>query len=153
LIDDPIVYDFHHLDPSQKDILIGSKITSCEKTSEEAKKCAMLCAICHRKAHSGIISLPEDCPRFDNQLVDWPEDVEKTKCIICGKPTKAKRNKTCSIDCKAKERYKLDWDSIDLIKLIEDEGSYEAAGRKLGITGNAIKHHLKVVFPTGSAPI
>jgi 5-methylcytosine-specific restriction endonuclease McrA len=153
LVDDPIAYDFHHLVPAQKDIVIGSKITGWEKTSKEAKKCAMLCAICHRKVHSGMISIPEDCPMFDNQLIDWPEDVEKTKCVICGNPTKERKMRTCSIDCNTKNRRKIDWDSIDLQKLIADEGSYEAAGRKLGITGNAIRKHIKVVFPTGIEPI
>ena len=55
LIDDPIVYDFHHLDPDQKDFGIASRIRSWENVISEAKKCVMLCSHCHRKVHfSGL---------------------------------------------------------------------------------------------------
>jgi len=46
--------EFHHLDPSKKDFHI-SKSRSWkfdEKTKQELDKCALLCANCHREAHS-----------------------------------------------------------------------------------------------------
>jgi hypothetical protein len=46
------IYDFHHLDPSQKEFTIskvGNK--SFDKIKAELDKCAMLCAVCHRKRH------------------------------------------------------------------------------------------------------
>jgi hypothetical protein len=69
LIDDPIVYDFHHLDPNEKELGISGKIMSWEKTVSEAKKCILLCSHCHRKVHSGIICLSEDVQRFDESLI------------------------------------------------------------------------------------
>ena len=48
------VYDFHHLDPGQKDFAIAKKgyTRSWEKTKQELDKCVMLCANCHRIRHS-----------------------------------------------------------------------------------------------------
>ena len=45
-----VVYDFHHLDPSQKDFNIGSS-RNWPKIEKELAKCIMLCANCHRIEH------------------------------------------------------------------------------------------------------
>lgn len=44
------VYDFHHLNPSEKKFSIGAQTTTRSRadTAEEAKKCIMTCANCHR---------------------------------------------------------------------------------------------------------
>ena len=57
LEDDPIVYDFHHLNSEEKEFTLSSKIMSWENLMTEAKKCAMLCSHCHRKIHSGMVSI------------------------------------------------------------------------------------------------
>lgn len=46
------VYEFHHLDPNQKDICIGH-IMKCgwPRIESELKKCVMLCANCHKIRH------------------------------------------------------------------------------------------------------
>ena len=54
LIDDPCAYDFHHRDPSQKDFEISRQSKSFESIKYELNKCALLCAICHRKEHLGM---------------------------------------------------------------------------------------------------
>ena len=45
--------EFHHKDPSQKEFQICSSggCASFERTLEEAKKCQLLCANCHREEH------------------------------------------------------------------------------------------------------
>jgi hypothetical protein len=48
------VLDFHHLDPSTKDISVSdlkSSDYSPYRMVEEISKCACLCANCHRKLH------------------------------------------------------------------------------------------------------
>ena len=45
--------DFHHLDPTKKDINLGSA-SSVETLRREAKKCILLCANCHRSLHFGL---------------------------------------------------------------------------------------------------
>ncbi len=44
------IFDFHHLDPSKKDLKF-SKTSSTEKFWNEIKKCIMLCSNCHRIRH------------------------------------------------------------------------------------------------------
>lgn len=68
LVDDPIVYDFHHLDPNKKEFSPSSYSIAWEKLVEEAKKCAMLCSHCHRKLHSGMIQLDNPIP-FNEELI------------------------------------------------------------------------------------
>ena len=57
LIDSPIVYDFHHLNPSEKDFSLSSKVKSWDVIVNEANKCIMLCSHCHRKIHSGLVEI------------------------------------------------------------------------------------------------
>ena len=48
------VYDFHHVDPTQKDYSLGQLISSkVTKLKEELDKCILLCANCHRIEHWG----------------------------------------------------------------------------------------------------
>lgn len=53
------VYDFHHLDPNEKDFGLGQKQSTIkwEIVKTEIDKCVMLCASCHRMVHSGDIFL------------------------------------------------------------------------------------------------
>ncbi len=45
------VYDFHHIDPSQKDFAISQNSKSFETIKLELDKCVLLCANCHRLRH------------------------------------------------------------------------------------------------------
>lgn len=49
----PACLDFHHRDPAQKDFLLSVAVAhySLERIQEEAAKCDILCANCHRKLH------------------------------------------------------------------------------------------------------
>ena len=62
LEDDYVLYDFHHIDPDTKEFGIANASTtrSRQAYADEAKKCIMLCANCHRKIENDLISL-EDC--------------------------------------------------------------------------------------------
>ena len=46
------VYDFHHVDPSKKDINPTQLRFSFERMKAELKKCVLLCANCHRIRHA-----------------------------------------------------------------------------------------------------
>ena len=45
---------FHHRDPSQKDMNIGGKSVSFETLKTEVDKCLMLCANCHAEEHERL---------------------------------------------------------------------------------------------------
>lgn len=51
-------FDLHHLDESQKEFgLASSGLTrSWKRIKEEADKCILVCANCHREIHAGIIN-------------------------------------------------------------------------------------------------
>ena len=53
------VYDFHHLDPNQKDFSLGDKTSTVkwEKVQQEIDKCILVCANCHRLIHSGDVQI------------------------------------------------------------------------------------------------
>jgi hypothetical protein len=57
---DPIVLEFHHVDPSKKsfgfDVAAHRRIGN-KKIDAEIAKCVVLCANCHAKLHHGIVSL------------------------------------------------------------------------------------------------
>lgn len=56
LVDHPIVYDFHHREPSEKSFAISDAFgySTWGKIEKELKKCDLLCSHCHRKITHGI---------------------------------------------------------------------------------------------------
>lgn len=53
-------FDLHHTGDSEKAFGLSVKglTRSWEKTKEEADKCVLLCANCHREIHGGVTQLP-----------------------------------------------------------------------------------------------
>lgn len=52
--DHPATLEFHHLDPSKKEVMVSKLIhetSSMRKLQEEIAKCVVLCANCHRIRH------------------------------------------------------------------------------------------------------
>ncbi len=52
--------DLHHVDETKKEFGLSARgmTRSWEKIKEEADKCVVLCANCHREIHAGFASLP-----------------------------------------------------------------------------------------------
>lgn len=51
--------EFHHKDEKQKSFAISNALTrGIDKSREEAKKCVLICANCHREVHNGITTIP-----------------------------------------------------------------------------------------------
>lgn len=140
IIDDPVVYDFHHIDSNGKDFGIAGKIRSWDVIREELKKCVMLCVFCHRKLHAGLIELTNEINRF----VEVSPVFEDAICQSCsGSMThRTKANKFCSRSCSILASNKVAWNDINLIDLISKYGNYSAAGRALGVSATTIKNRL-----------
>lgn len=49
--------EFHHLDPSKKDFQISGTSKSFEILKNEADKCILVCANCHREIHANLRKL------------------------------------------------------------------------------------------------
>lgn len=56
-----VVYDFHHLDPSQKDFNLGNKTSTVkwDIVKKEIDKCILVCANCHRQIHNKDIIIDQ----------------------------------------------------------------------------------------------
>lgn len=57
IIFDPVCMDFHHRDPTQKDLMVSICQRMCwtnETILEEVAKCDIMCANCHRLEHKCI---------------------------------------------------------------------------------------------------
>jgi len=54
--------DFHHLDPSQKDVNVSylCECKSRERMINEMRKCVVVCSNCHRKIHAGLLTPTQD---------------------------------------------------------------------------------------------
>lgn len=121
------VFEFHHLNPKEKNFGLGAGSTTRAKSAyaDEAKKCVMLCANCHR-------------------LVEYENiDTSQLKCnfneeIYYNTLEQLTQKHTNIIKEKQKEvRFKPDKEQL-LLDLIELNGNFTAVGRKYGYTANAV---------------
>ena len=82
LIDEPVLYDFHHLNPKEKEFGIGNGATTRSKEAyiREAKKCVMLCSNCHRKIENNLITNDDLHIIPVNEKVYW-DTIEKLKTV------------------------------------------------------------------------
>lgn len=58
--DNSVCLDFHHKDPSKKDLNVSLALNrrySKKRILKEISKCIVVCSNCHRKIHAGIIFL------------------------------------------------------------------------------------------------
>jgi len=52
---DPVCYDFHHVDPNNKEFTIGDNMLLAKhRIQKEVEKCILLCANCHRLTHKEL---------------------------------------------------------------------------------------------------
>ena len=77
----PAAFDFHHLDPREKDFDISSRVAWTPALEDELKKCVLLCANCHREAHAGwhsdLLIQEEEGMGYGEENLDWEgEDTE-----------------------------------------------------------------------------
>lgn len=151
--------DFHHI--FNKDFAISTIISNPKKWKDvikELKKCVLLCSNCHRELHAGEIMLPELYATFNYEYINFKfttrilkEDPEFDKCPMCGE-YKNKSLKFCSQECAKKNTWRIDWDNVDIIEVLEKtkktNGHYNflAAGKELSISDNAVRKRYKKVM-------
>lgn len=63
-------------------------------------------------------------------------------CSICG-DEKSKQSERCR-KCEAKLRYKISWPNKEELKRMVKETSYSKVARKLGVSDNAVRKHIKI---------
>jgi rubrerythrin len=133
---------FHHLDPFQKDFEISS-ISSPKKLEyliEEVKKCILVCNNCHAEIHAGMTKII-NTTKFDQSIIDNFDLNDNDFCPICG-AKKKRENKYCSINCAAKNRYKIEWDKFDLEEELKTKSIFQLS-KEIGCSDKAIHKRLK----------
>jgi len=130
---------FHHIDPSQKDIGFGGARANPKawpKIVNELRKCILVCHNCHSEIHAGVRELPETYEVFNEAFADFKKVSEYDACPICN-DKKPIAQKFCSHICAQKNSRKVDWDSIDLLDLLDKHGIGELENI-LGVSNAAI---------------
>ena len=134
----------HHIDPNEKDLSFGAiraNPVSWHKIVAELRKCVLLCHNCHMEVHDGMHEIDASRSYFNEEYAEYKETKPKDECPQCG-TLKNVTSKFCSSECWAKSRSRVDWDSINLIKLKEQLGSNAAVGEHLGVTETTIRNRL-----------
>lgn len=88
--------EFHHVNPEEKSFGIGGSnaaTKNLEDQLQEAQKCILVCANCHRGIHEGLVKIPLNWRQFYNydyadelrqENYNLKHGIEKT-CPNCGK--------------------------------------------------------------------
>lgn len=134
----------HHINPEEKDFSISGLRASPKNIGsiiEELKKCVLLCSNCHAEAHYNGLIVKDNI--FDESKIELHKiDKNETYCPVCNN-IKLSCNITCSKQCAAKLSNKIDWDSIDIFKLIDEKGSIVKAASYLGCSDMSVRKRLK----------
>lgn len=145
--------EFHHINPDEKTMVLNHECSgNYLRKVEEMKKCALICANCHREVHYGLVDAA--LIRLDNSLIDskiqylknyekenFEDNDKKTICPICG-GKKSSSSKMCVI-CQHKLQQKSDRpESLELARMIVEKG-FVQVGKDFGVSDNAIKKWCK----------
>lgn len=141
--------DIHHLNPEEKEFGFGSIRSNPRRWTEiatELRKCVLLCRNCHGEFHQGLIEIPENVARFNEEYADYLAKQREelwNNCPVCGEK-KRTRQLYCSLSCAGVGGGKVDWKNIDLLELLKTKTKCEVA-EELGISEAAVRKRLKKI--------
>lgn len=145
--------EFHHINPDEKEFMVtGSTVHNWNKVLEESKKCALLCANCHREYHTGLFKIDFESGFNQERANEITKKVEGAKqrqlfyCQDCGKeitrPKKGKMEYRCS-ECAAKNRRTVERPDRKELKQLVRNNPILSVGRIFNVTDNTIRKWLK----------
>lgn len=134
----PSCYDFHHLDPKQKEFSISGKSWSFEKLKKEVDKCILLCRNCHSELHW------EQSQEARKKRIDFLPcrlKIENKTCSICKNNFKPKVSdqKFCSSICSHKSTRKIERPSKEKLAEEISNNSWVMLGKKYGVSDKAVR--------------
>lgn len=143
----------HHINPKEKDFALGAIRKSPKawiKIVEELRKCILLCHICHNELHYGMITLPENYSKFNEEFAEYKSLVKvknkKQVCIVCSKEkeiSKKSKARTCSPKCNGILKRKINWDNIDLKKLLLENKTIVEIAKEVGCSDSMVHKRIK----------
>lgn len=148
---------FHHLDPMEKDFGVGTgHCRAWDTLRRELDKCVLLCGNCHDEVHDGVADLvphlhknptpAEGARLIQDQVVDGetpaiPIPPRPKICPTCGAPVSTPGVRCAS--CARKAAEKVAWPEPARLMQMVRASNYEAVGRDLGVSGNAVRKRLR----------
>lgn len=140
--------EFHHVDPQTKEFGISASnatTKALEKQLEEAKKCVLVCANCHRGIHEGKLSVPENWQdlydiNFAQELIHKKELLKTRKihyCKRCGREISSGAD-YCP-ECASFIRRTCDRPSREELKILIREKPFTQIAEIYGVSDNAIR--------------
>lgn len=141
-------FDYHHIDPAEKDHGLFRAMRdghSWSKIVVEARKCTLVCCRCHRELHAGVVELPNDYAKFNEEYADIIKIRQKEfePCPICG-VMKNVLQQYCSNSCSGRAQRKMQITKDEMEKLIEQK-TYTDIGKMFGVSSNAVRKRCKVL--------
>jgi hypothetical protein len=149
--------EIHHIDPSKKDFAFGQIVAKrWDDIVQEARKCVLLCANCHREVHAGLVALSDSRPVWDESFSDSFRSTlpmtgrkrgnkKRNPCAKCGTLTFS-QNRFCSRNCYNESRHGGKWETVDIIALREQGLSWKSIGKIVGVTAiSAKRKHKKLL--------
>lgn len=136
--------EIHHINPNEKEFALSKymsgSVKAWEHLKEEAVKCVLLCANCHREIHNGATNLPQDFQRFDESLIiSHKQKPTDTPCTECG-TLKDYKQIFCSNKCSTTHYSKLKLTKEQLKQyLIEYKGNLTKIAKALSVSDNGFK--------------
>ena len=123
--------EFHHVIPSSKSFTLSSNTNKAHLAyKEEALKCVLLCANCHREVEAGIT----DCSDIEPIWEDLPflmKDINPPK-------GRSPRPNKSGIRKSTEGFFKVNWNEIDLPSIWGTKPVVHIA-RDLGVSDNAVR--------------
>lgn len=137
--------EFHHLDRSIKTMTFGNvKVNNWSLIVEELRGCVLLCANCHREVERGLIEIPNNPARFNEDFAIY-DALQYKKVGVCEECAiefrkNRKASRFCSLDCAilSNRRVKNRPPVEEILELTGKLG-FEAVGRMYNVTGNTIR--------------
>lgn len=139
--------EFHHINPELKLFGIAANGTchNIQADIDEARKCALLCANCHREVHDGLIDAKTllATQKYDDEYaMELVKDVqskylrETRYCSECGAPITQYSSSGKCLSCSHKSTIKPD---REILKQLVYTTSFEEIGRQYGVSGKAVQ--------------
>lgn len=138
--------EFHHIDPTQKDINFGSNTNrSWEVTRKELEKCILVCANCHREIHAGLIdnsklesSFNEERAIEIDNLIKGLKTNQIYLCPNCGKEISHKAKYCLECSHLLQRKVPIRPERNELKNLIRNN-TFVEVGRKYNVADNTIR--------------
>lgn len=134
-------YDFHHIDPAQKEFSISGKTKAFDKIKSEVDKCLLLCRNCHAEVH-----WEETQEARLERLKIKKHTLSEKECKFCRKLFKPEcsLSEYCSTECSNKSRSKVkNKPSKEELQSLINKNSYCAVGRMYKVSDNAVRKWAK----------